>query len=117
MCHKVGFSLAALLLTLTLTLTLTLPLSAQPVKKVQTISESEVPAAVRRSFVENYGAVGDGTWSVAFHVINNGNKTVAQPLSYTFRKGSGHDKVEVRFSPEGRIESSRGIEKVTPATP
>ncbi|MGC3946088.1 MAG: hypothetical protein QM762_16485 [Chryseolinea sp.] len=93
-----------------------LPLAAQPVKKIQTISESEVPAAVRRSFIENYGNVADGTWTVAFHVLNDAGKTVAQPVSYTFRKGNGHGKVEVRLSPDGRIENSKGIEKLTPAS-
>ncbi|HTF21615.1 MAG TPA: hypothetical protein VK658_26230 [Chryseolinea sp.] len=96
-------------------LLLALPSFGQPVKKVQTISESEVPVAVRRSFVENFGDVGDGTWTVSFHVLNDGGKSIAQPLSYTFRKGNGHDKVEVKFSPEGRIETSKGIEKVAPA--
>jgi len=93
-----------------------IPLVAQPVKKIQTISESEVPAAVRRSFIENYGNVADGTWTVAFHVLNNAGKTVAQPLSYTFKKGNGHNKVEVRLSPEGRIETSKGIEKLNPTS-
>ena len=93
-----------------------LPLAAQPVKKIQTITESEVPALVRRSFVENYGQVADGTWTVAFHVLNIGGRSVAQPLSYTFKKGNGHNKVEVRLSPEGRIETSKGIEKLNPTS-
>jgi len=87
------------------------PLVAQQVKKVQTINEAEVPAAVRQSFVENFGEVSDGTWTVAFHILTDGIKTTAQPLSYTFRKGSGRDKIEVRFSPDGRVESAKGIEK------
>lgn len=99
-----------------LALLVVVPLIAQPVKKVQTISESEVPAAVRRSLVENFGDVKDGTWTVAFHVLSDGTKSVAQPLSYTFRKGNGQGKVEVKFSPEGRVENSKGIEKITPAT-
>ncbi|MEJ1238190.1 hypothetical protein WBG78_08680 [Chryseolinea sp. T2] len=93
-----------------------LPLAAQPVKKIQTITESEVPALVRRAFVENYGNVADGTWTVAFQVLNTGGKSVAQPLSYTFKKGNGHEKVEVRLSPEGRIETSKGIEKLNPTS-
>jgi hypothetical protein len=97
-------------------LLLALPSLAQPVKKIQIINESEVPAAVRRSFIENFGDVSEGTWTVAFNVINEGGKSVAQPLSYSFKKGNGHDKIEVRFSPEGRIETSKGIDRVT-ATP
>lgn len=106
MKHKMYYAMLVMLITL--------PLSAQPVKKIQAITESEVPSAVRRSFVENYGNVTDGTWTVAFHVLNTGGKTVAQPLSYTFKKKDGHNKVEVRFSPEGRIETAKGIEKVIP---
>jgi hypothetical protein len=107
MKHKMYYAVLVVLLAL--------PLAAQPVKKVQTITESEVPAVVRRSFVENFGDVSEGTWTVAFHVLNEDGKSIAQPLSYTFRKGNGHDKIEVKFSPEGRIETSKGIEKVTPA--
>lgn len=102
--------------SLMIALLMTLPLAAQPVKKIQTISESEVPAVVRRTFVENFGNVADGTWSVAFHVLNTNGKSVAQPVSYTFRKGNGQKKVEVRLSPEGRIENSKGIEKLNPAS-
>lgn len=101
------------MIAMTLAILVVLPLIAQPVKKVQTISESEVPAAVRRSLVENFGDVKEGTWTVAFHVLSDGTKSVAQPLSYTFRKGNGHDKVEVKFSPEGRVENAKGIEKIT----
>ena len=99
-----------------LALLLVLPAIAQPVKKIQAINESEVPAAVRRSFVENFGNVSDGAWTVAFHVLSDGIKTVAQPLSYTFKKGSGHNKIEVRLSPDGRVETAKGIEKVPPTT-
>lgn len=94
-------------------LLLALPSLAQPVKKIQTLSEAEVPAAVRRSFVENFGNVSDGAWTVAFHVLNDGGKSVAQPLSYTFKKKNGHDKIEVRLSPEGKIETFKGVEKAT----
>ena len=106
MKSKIYYAMIALLLAL--------PSFAQPVKKIQTITESEVPAAVRRSFVENFGNVSEGTWTVAFNVLNEGGKSIAQPLSYTFRKGNGHDKIEVKFSPDGRVETSKGIEKVTP---
>ena len=100
-----------------LALLLVLPAIEQSVKKIQTIAESEVPVAVRRSLVDNFGNISEGTWTVAFHVLSDGAKTVAQPLSYTFRKGNGHDKVEVKFSPEGRVENARGIEKLVSPTP
>ena len=100
----------------TLMLLLAMSATAQQVKKIQTITESEVPAAVRRAFLENYGNVSEGTWTVAFHVLNDGGKSVAQPLSYTFKKGSGHNKIEVRLSPDGHVETAKGIEKVPPTT-
>lgn len=92
-------------------LLLALPLLAQPVKKVQIISASEVPVIVMQRFVDNYGNVGDGTWSVSFNVVSDGARTTAQPVNYTFRKGNGRDKIEVRFTPDGRVEGAKGIEK------
>lgn len=102
---------------LSMALLLVVPLSAQPVKKVQIIEEMEVPVVVRRSLIENFGQLGEGTWSVAFHVLSNGSRTTAQPLHYTFKKKNGADRVEVKFTPEGKIESSRGVERLSPATP
>lgn len=87
---------------------------AQPVKKVEKIKEEEVPIAVRQAFINDFGSIpGQGNWSVNFTVIHNGEKAIAQPTSYTFRKGSKSEKVEVRYSPEGKLVAAKGLKKTT----
>ena len=86
---------------------------SQPVKKVERIKEEEVPVAVRKAFEEDFGKIPeDGIWTVNFTVVNEGGKSMAKPLSYTFRKGNKGDKIEVRYSPEGKLDTVRGLKKV-----
>lgn len=88
-------------------------LISQPVKKVERIAEEEVPVAVRVAFEHDFGEIPeDGIWTVNFTVVNEGGKTIAKPTSYTFRKGNKGDKIEVRYSPEGKLDTSRGLKKV-----
>lgn len=89
-------------------------LISQPVKKAERIKEEEVPVAVRIAFENDFGKIPeDGFWIVHFNVTNEGGKTTAKPISYTFRKGNKGDKIEVRYSPEGKLESSKGLNKVS----
>jgi hypothetical protein len=39
-------------------------------------------------------------------------KTTAKPVSYTFKKGNKGDKIEVRYSPEGKLDTVRGLKKI-----
>jgi hypothetical protein len=88
-------------------------LISQPVKKVERIKEEEVPVAVRAAFENDFGKIPeDGIWTVNFIVTNEGGKTTAKPISYTFRKGNKGDKIEVRYSPEGKLEASKGLNKI-----
>lgn len=87
---------------------------AQPVKKVEKIKQEEVPIIVRQAFINDFGSIpGEGTWSVNFTVINDGEKTIAQPTAYTFRKGSKSERVEVRYSPDGKLVAAKGLKKTT----
>jgi hypothetical protein len=86
---------------------------AQHVKKVSSIKEEEVPVAVRVAFQEDFGKIPeDGTWTVAFYVLSEGNRTSAKPVTYTFVKRNKSEKIEVRYSPEGKLESVKGLAKV-----
>ena len=86
---------------------------SQPVKKVEKIKEEEVPVAVRKAFEEDFGKIPeDGTWTVNFTVVSEGGKSMAKPLSYTFRKGNKADKIEVRYSPEGKLDTVHGLKKI-----
>lgn len=89
-------------------------LISQPVKKAERIKEEEVPVAVRVAFENDFGKIPeDGYWIVNFTVTNEGGKTTAKPISYTFRKGNKGDKIEVRYSPEGKLDTSRGLKKIS----
>jgi hypothetical protein len=88
-------------------------LISQPVKKVEKINEDEVPVAVRKAFEDEFGKIPEGgIWTVNFTVVNENGKSTAKPVSYTFRKGSKGDKIEVRYSPEGKLDTSRGLKKI-----
>jgi len=101
------------LLTLLILSSVNVFLISQPVKKVERIKEEEVPVAVRIAFENDFGKIPeDGVWTVNFTVVNEGGKTTAKPLSYTFRKGSKGDKIEVRYSPQGKLDTSRGLKKI-----
>ena len=93
---------------------LSITLLAQVVKKTEKINEEEVPVAVRLAFKDDFGQIPeDGTWTVNFNVVSEGAKTVARPTWYTFRKGVKHDKIEVRYSPDGKLELFKGLKKNT----
>ena len=86
---------------------------SQDLKKTATITEQEVPVAVRNAFDKEFGKVpAEGNWSVTFSLRNEGAKTVAKPLWYTYFKKEKKEKIEVRYTPEGKLESSKGITKV-----
>jgi len=86
---------------------------SQDLKKTSTITEQEVPVAVRKAFDKEFGKVPtEGNWSVTFSLHNEGAKTVATPLWYTYFKKQKKEKIEVRYTPEGKLESSKGITKL-----
>jgi len=105
------------ILTLLFISALSTSLLAQPVKKTEKIKEEEVPAAIRAAFAHDFGKIPeDGTWTVNFVVVNDGAKTIAKPTWYTYRKGNKHEKIEVRYSPDGKLELVKGLEKVNDNT-
>jgi hypothetical protein len=107
---KIIFAFALLLASASLTL-------AQHVKKTSSIKEEEVPVAVRNAFQEDFGKIPeDGSWTVAFYVSTEGNRTTAKPVTYTFAKRNKSEKIEVRYTPEGKLESAKGLEKVNTNT-
>ena len=87
--------------------------AAQPVKKTEKINEEEVPAAIRVAFMNDFGQIPeDGVWTVNFIVVSDGTKTLAKPTGYTYRKGNKQEKIEVRYSPEGKLELAKGLNKI-----
>ena len=103
-----------LVLTILMISSLNILLISQPVKKVERIKEEEVPVAVRVAFENDFGKIpAEGFWTVNFTVTTEGGKQTAKPISYTFRKGNKGDKIEVRYSPEGKLDTSKGIKKIS----
>lgn len=91
---------------------LSISLFGQVVKRTEKLNEEEVPVAIRLAFKDDFGQIPeDGTWTVNFNVVSEGAKTVARPTWYTFRKGTKQNKIEVRYSPEGKLELFKGLEK------
>ena len=89
-------------------------LMAQSLKKTSVVKEDEVPVAVRLSFENDFGKIPEeGNWVVTFVLLNDGGKTTAKPLWYTYSKKSKGDKIEVRYLPEGKLESSKGLDKIS----
>jgi hypothetical protein len=92
-------------------------LMAQHMRKVSEIKSEQVPVAVKNAFQEDFGKIPEeGTWTVAYYVSTDGNKTSAKPVSYIFAKGRRAEKIEVRYTPEGKLESAKGLEKINANT-
>src|SRR5690349_20265528 len=102
-----------ILLAFSIVLLSGIALMAQQIKKTAPVKEDEVPVAVRKAFVEELGAIpADGNWKVTFAISDEGTKTVAKPLWYTFTKKNHNEKIEVRYTTEGKLESHKGINKI-----
>lgn len=85
---------------------------AQSLRQTKRIEDNQVPVAVQVAFEEDFGQVpSDGYWTSSFTVENDGFKSIAKPLSYTFRKKSKNEKIEVVYTPEGKLEYAKGLEK------
>lgn len=83
-----------------------------PVKKTATITENEVPSAVRSSFEKDFGVVPTGgIWAVHFSTTQQDGRAVATPLWYTFSKRQEGEKLEVKYFPSGKLKSYKGLEK------
>lgn len=102
---------------LILSLGFSIALFGQAVKKTEKINEEEVPVVIRLAFQDDFGQIPeDGSWTVNYNVISEGTKTVARPIWYTFRKGYRQNKIEVRYSPNGKLELFKGLKKNTDHT-
>jgi hypothetical protein len=82
----------------------------QSLRKTEKINADQVPVAIRVAFENDFGKVPEGgQWLAHFVVEQDGARSVAKPLSYIYRNKS--EKIEVRYTSEGKLESSKGIEK------
>lgn len=99
-------------LIVSLTMVAAVTAFSQPVKRTGRITEEEVPAIVRQAFIHDFGSIPpDGNWSILFQVNHDGEKATAQPLSYTFKRGDKSERIEVKYSPEGKLITSKGLKR------
>jgi hypothetical protein len=87
---------------------------SQALRKTEKINADQVPVAILESFQNDFGKIPDnGYWTANIEIERDGARSVVKPLSYTFHKKSKDEKVEVRYSPDGKLEFVKGLEKVT----
>ncbi len=93
-----------------------------PIEETKKISQEEVPAAVLKSFDADFVsplAETNGVWWVVYTKYSEGiqgrltEKEVFRPIAYIF-KGHGKHKGEARYTAEGKLESSKGLDRITP---
>ena len=79
-------------------------------KKTAEIKETEVPVVVRTAFDREFKDVsGSGSWSIYYSTTRRDGKTIATPIWYTFSGRNAGQKTEIRFLPDGKLKSARGI--------
>jgi hypothetical protein len=84
--------------------------SAQSLTKTEKINTEQVPVAILKAFENDFGKVPEGGhWLAHFAVEQDGIRSVAKPLFYIYRNKS--EKIDVQYTPAGKLESSKGIEK------
>jgi len=82
----------------------------QSLRKTEKIDADQVPVAIRVGFENDFGKVPDGgQWLAHFIVEQDGARSVAKPIFYIYRNKS--EKIEVRYTAEGKLDFSKGIEK------
>lgn len=91
---------------------ITTTLSAQSLRKTEKINEEQVPVAIRGAFEKDFGTIpAEGYWTAHFAVEQEGARSIAVPISYTFHKRNKGEKIEVRYLPDGKLDFVKGLEK------
>jgi hypothetical protein len=91
---------------------ITTTLSAQSLRKTEKINEDQVPVAIRGAFENDFGKIPpEGYWTAHFAVEQEGARSIAKPISYTFHKRNRTEKIEVRYMADGKLDFVKGLEK------
>lgn len=89
-----------------------------PMTMNEKIKDEQVPAAVLKTFESEFGAVKseikNGAWYAHFEhtsdaTATNPERSKAIPLHYSYKGKKGSDKVEIQFTPEGKLEHAKGM--------
>ncbi len=83
---------------------------AQEVSESVRVTAEQVPVAVLQAYEKEIGTIPDGgTWTVRVKRSSDKGKEVTVPVWYTYTNRKQKEKVEVKFSPSGEIEQSKGV--------
>ncbi len=86
--------------------------AAQSLRKTEKISPDQVPASIRGAFENDFGKIpDDGYWAATFTVEREGARSTAKPLYYSFHKRNKSEKIEVRYTADGKLDFAKGLEK------
>jgi hypothetical protein len=87
-------------------------LTAQGLKKTEKINDDQVPLIIREAFEKDFGPIPDGGyWMSTFTVEQQGPRSVAKPLSFTFHKKNESEKIEVKYAANGKLAAFQGLER------
>lgn len=86
---------------------------SQSLRKTEKIKDDQVPVAILEAFQHDFGKIPDnGYWTANIEVSRDGARQIVKPLAYIFHKKASGEKIEVRYLPDGKLESAKGLEKV-----
>ena len=89
----------------------------QSLRKTEKIEQNQVPVAIQDAFTSDFGAIPpDGYWTANFIVEREGSRSVAKPLSYAYHKRNKSDRIEVRYTADGKLDLVKGLEKTKSPT-
>jgi hypothetical protein len=72
------------------------------------LKAEEVPVAVRIAAEKELGQT-DGAWTVVYSTGRDSGRTYATPLLYIFQSSHEGERVELRFFPDGKLKSAKGL--------
>lgn len=91
-------------------------LTAQSLRKTEKINADQVPVSIRGAFEHDFGNIPqDGYWMANFMVEREGRRSIAKPISYIYHTKNKTEKIEVRYTADGKLDFYKGIEKTKSA--
>ena len=86
-----------------------------PLRETIKVPVEQVPVSVRNAFEKDFGTAPEGGyWTALIEKESSGGRTIVTPLNYSFVKKAKGNKIEVKYTPTGALESFSGLEKLTP---
>jgi hypothetical protein len=82
------------------------------VEKTVVVKEDEVPVAVRIAFKKDFNLVSEtGNWKLTYAMSSQDGKNIATPLVYSYAKKEDGKKIAIKYTPEGKLTSFKGVDK------